>query len=104
MSRCSQEKYKPQQAQSNEDELLRATNTEGLKEKNVPGKILRRDIGDVWKESEDNSMTETQRGQISETEKIVSSAQRGQVLWAGLELGVSEAVTLGKKNLRDINQ
>ena len=46
-SRCSQEKYKQQLAQSDEDELLRATNTEGLKEKNVPGRILRRNTGDV---------------------------------------------------------
>lgn len=97
MSRYSQENYKPQHAQSEEDELLKATNTEGLKEKNVPGKILRTNIGDVWKESEDNSVTETQKGQISETEKTVSSAQRVQVLWAGLELGASEAVTLGKQ-------
>lgn len=61
MSRCSQEKYKPQHAKSSEDELLKAANTKGLKEKNVPEKILRRDTGDVWKESEDSSVTETQK-------------------------------------------
>lgn len=103
MSRCSQENYKPQHAQSDEDELLRATNTEGLKEKNVPGKILRKNTGDVWKESEDNSVTETQKGQISETEKIVSSAQSpSTVSRAGIRSKWSSH--LGQTNLRGINQ